>query len=147
MYNGNRNVTYIEDLPELEDLEYKQNIHHNNFVDRDITEKYKKFIRPKMQPPHVQSGMISDHQIYPNDSFNYQQTFSNPPPVHHTTVSQQPIPVNPNSNSPTCLDIANHVETCPICSKFYKNDRTIYIIIIVLLSIVCILLLKKVLNL
>ena len=48
--------------------------------------------------------------------------------------------------SPTCIDIANHIASCPICSKFYNNDKTIYIIAIILLALICILLLKKLLD-
>lgn len=43
----------------------------------------------------------------------------------------------------SCLDIASHIDNCPICSKFYKNDKSIYIVVIVILVIVCIILLKK----
>lgn len=46
----------------------------------------------------------------------------------------------------SCLDIANHIQGCPICSKFYKDDKTPYIIAIALLAIICILLLKRILN-
>ncbi len=45
-----------------------------------------------------------------------------------------------------CIDIAKHVENCPICSRFYNNDKSIHMIIIVVLSIICLLLLKKVLK-
>ena len=48
---------------------------------------------------------------------------------------------------PTCLELAQHVKNCPICTKFYDNDKTVYIIIIIVLAIVCILLLKRVLEL
>ena len=48
--------------------------------------------------------------------------------------------------TPSCLDVAEHIANCPICSKFYNNDKTIYIIAIAILAIICILLLKKVLN-
>ena len=48
--------------------------------------------------------------------------------------------------TPSCLDVAEHIANCPICSKFYSTDKTIYIIAIVILSIICILLLKKVLD-
>ena len=51
------------------------------------------------------------------------------------------------SNNISCLLVADHINSCPICSKFYNNDKTIYIIAIVVLAIICILLLKKVLNL
>jgi hypothetical protein len=55
--------------------------------------------------------------------------------------------MRPPVGSPTCLEIADHVGSCPICSRFYKNDNTVYIIAIVILAIICILLLKRVLNL
>ena len=48
--------------------------------------------------------------------------------------------------SPSCLDVAEHISKCPICSKFYNTDKTIYIIAIITLVIICILLLKKVLD-
>jgi len=47
---------------------------------------------------------------------------------------------------PSCLDVAEHISKCPICSKFYNTDKTIYIISIITLVIICILLLKKVLD-
>jgi len=40
---------------------------------------------------------------------------------------------------PTCLEMAQHVKNCPICTKFYDNDKTVYIIIIIVLAIICIL--------
>jgi hypothetical protein len=45
-----------------------------------------------------------------------------------------------------CIEIARHIEGCPICSRFYNNDKTMYIIVIVILAIVCLLLMKRVLN-
>ena len=45
-----------------------------------------------------------------------------------------------------CLDINEHITKCPICSKFYNTDLTIYIIVIVILCIICLILLKKVLK-
>jgi hypothetical protein len=45
-----------------------------------------------------------------------------------------------------CLDVANHVKSCPICSKFYDNDKTIYVVAIIILVIICIILMKKVLE-
>jgi len=53
---------------------------------------------------------------------------------------------NMPDNSPSCLEVAEHVANCPICSKFYNNDKTIYIVAIIVLSIVCLILLKRVLN-
>ena len=46
----------------------------------------------------------------------------------------------------SCMEIAQHVKNCPICSKFYDNDKSIYIVAIIILSIFCIILLKKILD-
>ena len=46
----------------------------------------------------------------------------------------------------SCLDINSHIVKCPICSKFFKPNVTIYIIIIAVLIIICLLMLKKCLN-
>lgn len=51
-----------------------------------------------------------------------------------------------SNNTFSCLDIAEHVKMCPICTRFYRNDYSLYIILIVILAIICILLTKKVLN-
>lgn len=46
----------------------------------------------------------------------------------------------------SCIDVCNHVNSCPVCSRFYNNDKTVYIIIIVLLSIITVICFKKILN-
>jgi hypothetical protein len=53
---------------------------------------------------------------------------------------------NKEKNYCSCVSVSDHVFNCKVCTKLYNNDRTIYIITIVMLSIICILLLKKVLN-
>jgi len=50
------------------------------------------------------------------------------------------------ANGPSCIDVAEHIATCPICSKVYNCDKTLYIVTIIILSIICLLLLKKVLE-
>jgi hypothetical protein len=45
-----------------------------------------------------------------------------------------------------CIDVANHIKSCPICSKFYDNDKTMYVVVIIILVIICIILMKKVLE-
>ena len=66
-----------------------------------------------------------------------------------STYSQPPTPLRMHASTPApmrCIDIYEHVSSCPICMKMYTMDKTPYYIVIVLLSIVCILLLKKVLE-
>ena len=46
----------------------------------------------------------------------------------------------------SCIEVANHIRSCPICSKIYDNDKSVYIIIIVILVIVCAILFKKVIE-
>lgn len=100
-----------------------------------IPEKYQKFIRSSMGTPIPQSGMGQQQPPPDNSGPAYF-----PPP-------QQQAPVRLDDDSPTCLTVHAHVQSCPICSRFFKNDNTVYIIAIVILAIICILLLKRVLNL
>jgi len=58
----------------------------------------------------------------------------------------EPMVTKMPPNSPSCLDVADHINACPICSRFYNNDKTLYVIAIAVLAIICILLLKKVLD-
>jgi len=152
MYAQQRNFTYIDELPDLEDLESKgtgmgmgmptQGQPHTagrplQFSEQGshggIPEKFRKFIRSPMGPPPTESGMAP---------YSSPPEFFQPPPP-----PTESAPTRPAAGSPTCLEISDHVGSCPICSKFYKNDNAIYIIAIVVLSIICILLLKRVLNL
>ena len=141
-----QNKTYLKDLPDLEELErgYMSGVGagtsgpmgqiwvRNGQDARDLAptpEKYQKFIRPTMkQSPD--SGMGG-----------YQQ--EQPTPQEFIPQYEAPI----QSNTPTCREILDHVSNCPVCSKFFKFDNSVYIIALVILSIICILLLKKVLDL
>ena len=124
MYAQNRNVTYIDDLPDLDDLEQQVN---TNVYQETIPDKYKKFIRNSSQLL-PESGMVSFYNSHSNEI-----------PSHSKEN-------NVTSQSMTCLDVHDHIMQCPICSKFFKFDNTVYIIAIVVLIIICILLLKRVLN-
>ena len=161
MYNNqNRNFTLIDELPDLEELEsngmnQEMNRQPNrdphtfgkplHFANQETQEKFKKFIRPSMGEAIKESGMGREYNQTQQTEF-----FSTPPPQEYLNQEKsQPQYPHPqySQNSPTCLEIASHVKSCPICSRFYNNDNTIYIIAIVILSIICILLLKRVLNL
>lgn len=74
-----------------------------------------------------------------------------PHPQHQPQPSQQDndtsmVMYHPNPNTSSCIEFYEHVKSCPICSKFYNNDNSLYIIIIVLMIIVIIILLKKILK-
>ena len=143
-YNNNY-VTMIDDLPELESLDYPAPLSGGNVRDTikgpreqfmpgilpDDAGQYQKFIRPPHTTP-IEAGMMpynppTQQHYNPQDNTQF---------VHDNTINMYP----------TCIDFSNHMTACPICSKFYKNDNTLYIIAIIVLSIVCILLLKRVLE-
>jgi hypothetical protein len=144
MNNGqmrNQRVTMIEELPELEDLAGVGDYHVQ--MDRHIMD------RPDINDPKFQKHIRGVHMINPESGMD------NNVPIHQNNFREQVIhyphqrmeePSPPNPMSYNCIDIAKHIQECPICSKFYHNDRTVYIIAIVVLSIVCLLLLKRVLN-
>lgn len=50
---------------------------------------------------------------------------------------------NGNQN---CIDVAHHTHNCPVCSRLYNTDKTIYMILIGLLIVICLILLKRVLE-
>jgi len=112
----NKNVTFIEDLAELEDLESS-----------DMTKYGGSAIRTNQRVPEVN---MYQQQFQP---FNEHPI---PPPRHFAGELRY-----------NCVGISDHIGNCPICSKLYSNDKTMYIIAIVILAIIVILLLKKVLEL
>ncbi len=154
------NFTPIENLPELEDLEQGSvSGQSNTYNPQDIlpsgeSEKFAKYIRgnhnapnesgmSRMNPIHQQSQMQPpmqhqmQHQMQPQMREMYER------PIEEPVVKSYKMP----ANTPTCLDVADHIANCPICSKFYNTDNTVYIIVIVILAVICILLLKRVLDL
>ena len=123
----NKQHTLIENLPELED-----NSNSYASYDKNIT----KFIRKQMPNPSQQSGMSGS-----SPKLNVPQ----PPPDFYQDVYDQQI--NKLPVTLYCLDVHSHIQTCPICSRFFKHDNSLYIIAIIVLSIICIILFKKILNL
>jgi hypothetical protein len=149
-------TTDINRILELEDLESMDD--HN--IPSLQAQQVKRFINNRYDT-HSQSGMNSsnyttqDNQIPIYNDFNANYTTQdNQIPIYNNSNNSLPQPLKEQvniyemaKNSPTCLEFAEHHANCPICSKFYNNDKTLYIAIIIILSIICILLLKKVLNL
>ena len=161
-------VTRIEHLPELLDVDLMSSLPNKR---NGLTLEQDKKVNSKIRQPFSASpysgmniGMDVDNK---NDSSSRIQARQN----LVVNTSQENINFNtadhssqkenhniPNQSqalkehfnmpfgSPSCLDVAEHISKCPICSKFYNTDKTIYIIAIITLAIICILLLKKVLD-
>jgi hypothetical protein len=76
--------------------------------------------------------------------------------AHQPQQPQQQPPVRPQikemmpkltqADNLNCLDICKHVEKCPMCSKFFDTDKTMYILVIVLLFIMIGFLVKKLID-
>jgi hypothetical protein len=145
------NITMLGDLPNLEDIE-------NAGVGNPAGQPYQPspnfrmeshiMERPNPNDEKFQKYIRSSQHISPNAGMG----LNNPPPPQNYPQQemimqvQEQAPPPPNYLRHHCLDIAGHIHECPICSKFYNNDKTVYIIVIILLTIVCLMLLKRVLN-
>ena len=157
-----RNYTMIDDLEDISDMPQEQ--HRDDIIPNDISEKIKGKIRNNyMAPPS--SGMNyykqqRQMQMMPPPRPHYPPPPPPPPQQHHYQNYEEdeedyPMIKEGYSSSPppvteiTCKQVAEHIADCPVCGRLYQYDRmnTIYIIIIVFLSIACLLLLKKQLNL
>jgi hypothetical protein len=153
----NQHVTMIDELPELEDLAGVGDYHVQ--MDRHIMERPD--IHDNRYQKHIRGAHVINHQAGmdnngPMEGYGPAQPNSFHASLQHPqeAIMQAPPPqkmeapmmMQPDPMSYNCVDIAKHIQGCPICSKFYHNDKTVYIIAIVVLSIVCLLLLKRVLN-
>lgn len=142
----NSNVTPINSLPDLEEFERRDYIaqqYSTDILPMEHTEKVQKFLRNNYKPP-AESGM---YQAQYNELANIPDNgiISNMNNMHN--LEQNMFMKNYNMVPEIhCIDVSKHIENCPICSKFYNTDKSIYIIIIVFLAIVCVLLLKRVLD-
>jgi hypothetical protein len=152
------NVTYIDELPDIEELEQQKGL---SMVPE--AGKFQKFLRNNNYNPVQQSGMntntIPTYDPYKTGYHNVNQgsyidSFNNPRMLGHSSGGLAPNNQQfyesyegpPMKSNTSCLDVAEHATNCPVCSKLYNNDKTIFIIIIAILSIIIILLLKRVLN-
>lgn len=149
-------VTMIDDLPDLMDLEKQSAIRPNGITQsqypgmgpppqgpgpQDIN--LDKYIRNSNSPVYQESGMAPTQPSHVNIHIDQDSQHGIIEPIG----GNQPFVTKMPSGSPDCITIHDHIQNCPLCSKFYNNDRTVYIIAIIVLAIICIILLKKVLDL
>jgi len=124
--------TLIDDLKDISEI---------SDTNKETNEQITKFIRKQMPNPPNQSGMASASTSYGNgQKFNHDKQPDFYPDVYDQQENKLPVTLY-------CLDVHSHIQSCPICSRFFKQDNSLYIIAIIILSIICIMLLKKVLNL
>lgn len=131
-------VTFLDDLPDIDTMEEKPN-----------TSRY---IRNSHSAP-PESGMSMYAQPPPMLNNNYDPMYAPPTRMDYNMASnyrpsyeEQFEPPANSASSCNCQDLYNHYNDCPVCQKFYRNDCTVYLVIIAILMITCALLAKKVLN-
>jgi len=139
-------VTYLEDLPDIEEVENT----HAPSLSPEQAKLSKRFIRNTNNNVSEMSGMSR------NNTPIYAEEIQSLPPQQQQkqmyVQSQLPPPeqvIEVPTNLPinfSCQDIYYHINACPMCKQFYKQDNTIYLVIIAILVVFCALLLKKVLG-
>lgn len=148
MNNSNKsvNVTNVDDLPDIDDMD--------NTSDLDM---YNEGVQRHIRVPHVApptSGMLMQKQFHQQtpppvvqEQFTPEQPKYNPPASYnipeYTGYGQQGGYIQ----EPNCIMIAEHVQSCPICSQLYNsNVNKLYLMLLAIVSIICILLIKKILD-
>jgi len=132
---------------------------NQDILQPEMQDKVQKFLRPIHTPP-FESGMVIPYNTTPIDSL---PSYNNDVIDMHHEMSYNPSPYIMTGNNNvifdeknryvprvnfniSCIDVATHVKYCMVCSKLYKQDHTIYIIVIIFLLLICLILLKNVLH-
>ena len=151
---ASQKFTLIDELPDLDDLEgagprplqsgVNHQVRHTGAgLPPGQEDKYAKFLRQN-HPMPSEAGM-SARSLRPMEMGpqEIQAEAYEEPASPAEDIKRYAMP----EGTPSCLDVAEHIANCPICSKFYNDDKTIYIIAIIVLAVICVLLLKRVLDL
>lgn len=143
------NSTAIDDLPDIDDFD---NNVMGNILPRNAP-NITKFMKHNHHPPS-QSGMIQKGHNYNSMggySNNNHQIYD--PEMAQIISQQNKMPTygemidDNNNDNVNCREVCAHIRNCEVCSQIYKSDKSLYILAIVILSIICVLLLKKVMDL
>jgi hypothetical protein len=167
-----KNVTMIDELPDLNDLESKSALHfggpaHLQNPDNQRP-KNMEFVQKFIRDTH--NGMQKYDEINQSihSAMNFQPNEMRSENLNEDHLSQGDLQrryhvernysedsnslIDDNVRLPKykeihCVDIIDHIKDCPVCCKIYNNnEKTIYIVIIIILVIICAFLLKKVLE-
>lgn len=159
-----KGITPIEDLIDIDN--YEENLYETplgNKVNKYIRNTDKNAMNSALngiydnpanyqQQQHIQrqypqrtTALDDDVETYVTPSRN---AFTSIPNESYESKqnNQQPI-ASPNYHYQfTCPDVFEHISKCPICSKIYNQDKTIYILFIIVLSVIILILLKQLFN-
>jgi len=168
-----KNYTMIDDLEDISDMpEYQDHI--PNDISEKIKGKIRNnYMAPpssgmnylkqqrqmmmhqpqqQMMPPKVPQQIPMHRPPMPKFQYDaaplHKYDFNEDDEEEYYPMIKEGFSTPPPASEITCKQVADHVADCPVCGRLYHNDRmhTLYIIMIVFLSIACLLLLKKNLN-
>lgn len=137
-------VTPIEDLLDLEEDNSMQAsaTFSGHTPDTQISNKYIRKSDIGSYMNSVNAGSES-HDTLRNYNMDFQEQ---PRGYRHYEIEPPRQPQHQMMAAPyrlSCSEVYDHITSCPICSKLYNQDKTIYILIIVILSLIVIVLLKN----
>lgn len=135
-----KNITMIDDLPFLDDLNTNQILPPSDI-------NFSKYIRNTAFNPPSEAGMLNKPQQPPP----FQQTKIQQPPQQQLEPTFREIQYEADMDNSSmipisCVHVAHHASNCIVCSKLYTNDKTNYVIVIILLLTICVILFKKILD-
>lgn len=156
-----KNVTFIDDLIDTDTLmsgggsmgntDYisKGNMErdeYTNQVQNRHIRKHDKDMSYAMNGGMIQSAPVRENfHIQPFQQGQF-QSFQQPFVFEEPVIKQKHHNHFFDPEELSCMTVSNHIKDCPICSKFYNCDNSIYIVCIVLLIMVCVILLKKIIE-
>ena len=164
------NRTYIDELPFLEDvISSEQQIINNglNMIPSSESGRIKRFIRnneynlpseagmnTKQQQMSEEQELIRQQQMYEEQQRQLQMQRQNE--IHEELQIPQYEEKRKGKNKKknnhesecdlNCISVADHAVNCIVCSRLYNNDRSLYLGIIGVLIIICVILMKKVVE-
>lgn len=137
-------VTFLEDLPDVNEFEPSHEPSRSSHSSRPSVNLSNRFIRNHASPMYPESGMVnipsSNMILDPAEEYQEPQKITHQPTKHEMLEPYTQPPCQPN-----CQEIYFHIDSCPLCKKFYKQDNTIYLIVIAVLLLICALMMKKIL--
>jgi len=153
-----KGITPIEDLIDIDN--YEENLYQTplgNKVNKYIRNTDKNAMNSALnglydntnhqQYSQPQTTVLDDDaETYVTPSKNAFTNIPNQSYENYQTRAPQQIQQPNYHHQFTCPDVFEHVSKCPICSKIYNQDKTIYILFIIVLSVIILILLKQLFN-
>jgi hypothetical protein len=166
-----KNVTFIDDLPFLDEIMNSQGNQQQQPYDLIPNREYnqiKKFIRNTDNNFPPESGMsnirsqqqlleeqqaLKQQQIFEEEQRRMQLQQMQQMQEEQEKIRQEEKHKNKKDKRKSsfeselsCINVAEHTADCIVCSKLYNTDHSIFYGIIIVLVIICLILLKRVVE-